>query len=156
MEPQKHARWLGLVVTLGICAGCATAYTPPPLSVAHPAHPEAPTAPALPRSTTLASRRGDMPAAQPAMSHHGGHDTQASSHRDKSSVVGEGKVVAIVPESRQMIIDHQEIPGFMGAMTMGYKVEPPSLLEGLAAKDRIRFTIDTATQAIVKVEKITK
>jgi Cu/Ag efflux protein CusF len=156
MEPQKHARWLALIVTLGICAGCATAYTPPPLSVAHPAHPEAPTAPALPRSTTLASRRGDMPAAQPAMSHHGGPDTQASSHRDKSLVVGEGKVVAIVPESRQMIIDHQEIPGFMGAMTMGYKVEPPSLLEGLAAEDRIRFTIDTAAQAIVKVEKLTK
>ena len=156
MEPQKHARWLGLIVTLGICAGCATAYTPPPLSVAHPAHPEAPTAPASPRSTTLASRRGDMPAAQPAMSLHGGHDSRASLHRDKSSVVGEGKVVAVVPESRQIVIDHQEIPGFMGAMTMGYKVEPPSLLEGLAAEDRIRFTIDTAMQAIVKVEKLPK
>ena len=34
MEPQKYARWLGLIVSLGICAGCAAAYTPPPLSVA--------------------------------------------------------------------------------------------------------------------------
>ena len=156
MEPQKYARWLGLIVSVGICAGCAAAYTPPPLSVAHPAHPEAPAAPASPRSTTLASRSGDMPAAQPATAQHGGHATQASSHQAKPSVVGEGKIVAVVPGSRQIVIDHTEIPGFMGAMTMGYKVDSPALLEGLAAEDRIRFTIDTAKQAIVKLEKLSK
>jgi Cu/Ag efflux protein CusF len=76
--------------------------------------------------------------------------------RTKPTVVGEGKVVAVVPGSRQIVIDHTEIPGFMGAMTMGYKVDSPSLLEGLAAEDRIRFTIDTAKQAIIKVEKLPK
>jgi hypothetical protein len=39
---------------------------------------------------------------------------------------------------------------------MGYKIDPPSLLEGLAAEDRIRFTIDTAKQAIVAIEKLPK
>ena len=39
---------------------------------------------------------------------------------------------------------------------MGYKVDSPALLEGLAAEDRIRFTIDTAKQAIVKVERLPK
>ena len=109
MKPQKYARWLGLIVSLGIGAGCAAAYTPPPLSVAHPAHPEAPAAPASPRSTTLASRPGDMPAAPPATAHHGGHGMEASSRQAKSSAVGEGKVVAVVPGSRQIVIDHAEI-----------------------------------------------
>jgi Cu/Ag efflux protein CusF len=43
----------------------------------------------------------------------------------------------------------------MGAMTMGYKVNPPSLLHnGFQAGDTIRFTIDKQQQAIVKIEKL--
>ena len=66
MEPQRHARWLGLIVSLSMFAGCATAYTPPPLSAAHPANPEAPAAPERPRSTTLAYRHAEIPAPTPA------------------------------------------------------------------------------------------
>ena len=158
MEPQRHACWLSLIVSLSLFAGCATAYTPPPLSAAHPANPEAPAAPERPRSTTLAYRHAEIPAPTPAMdmAQHGGHDAHASAHQGRPSVVGEGKVIAVVPGSRQIVIDHKEIPGFMGAMTMGYKIDPPSLLEGLAAEDRIRFTIDTAKQAIVAIEKLPK
>jgi Cu/Ag efflux protein CusF len=39
-------------------------------------------------------------------------------------------------------------------MTMGYRVEPPSLLEGLKFGDKVRFTIDVPKKAIVKIEKI--
>jgi Cu/Ag efflux protein CusF len=42
----------------------------------------------------------------------------------------------------------------MDAMTMGYRIEPPSLLEGVKAGDRIRFTINTTQKAIVKLEKL--
>ncbi len=42
----------------------------------------------------------------------------------------------------------------MDAMTMGYKVSPVSLLDGLNAGDHIRFTIDTQKKAIVKIEKL--
>jgi len=51
-------------------------------------------------------------------------------------------------------VDHKEIKGFMDAMTMGYRIEPPSLLAGMKAGDSIRFTIDTQQKAIVKIEKL--
>ncbi len=63
-------------------------------------------------------------------------------------------MVAVVPSNHQVVVDHEEIQGFMDAMTMGYRVDPPSLLEGLKAGDTIRFTIDTQNKAIVKIERL--
>jgi Cu/Ag efflux protein CusF len=73
-----------------------------------------------------------------------------------TSVTGEGTVIAVVPTNQQLVVEHGEIKGFMGAMTMGYKVAPPSLLDKLKAGDMVRFTIDTQHQAIVKIEKLNK
>ena len=70
------------------------------------------------------------------------------------SVTGEGKVIAVVPANEQVVVDHGEIKGFMDAMIMGYKVSPLSLLDGLKAGDRIRFTIDTDKKAIVKIVEL--
>jgi mono/diheme cytochrome c family protein len=72
------------------------------------------------------------------------------------SVTGEGTVIAVVPASQQLVVEHGEIKGFMDAMIMGYKVNPPSLLDKLKAGDHVRFTIDTQAQAIVKVEPLKK
>lgn len=72
------------------------------------------------------------------------------------SVTGEGKVIALVPASAQLVVEHGEIKGFMDAMTMGYKVNPSSLLDGLNAGDMVRFTIDTQNQAIVQIERLKK
>ena len=72
------------------------------------------------------------------------------------SVTGEGTVIAVVPANQQLVVEHGEIKGFMEAMTMGYKVDPPSLLDKLKAGDTVRFTIDTQHQAIVKIEKLKK
>ena len=70
------------------------------------------------------------------------------------SVTGEGKVVAVVPESQEIIVEHGEIKGFMDAMTMGFKANPTSLLKTVKAGDKIRFTIDTDKRAITKIEKL--
>jgi mono/diheme cytochrome c family protein len=70
------------------------------------------------------------------------------------SVTGEGNIIAVVPTSEELVMKHGEIKGFMGAMTMGYKVDPPSLLDKLKAGDTVRFTIDTQQKAIVKIEKL--
>jgi mono/diheme cytochrome c family protein len=70
------------------------------------------------------------------------------------SVIGEGKVIAVVPAMEQLVVEHGEIKGFMEAMTMGYKVHPPSLLDTLNTGDTVRFTIDTQQKAIVKLEKL--
>lgn len=69
-------------------------------------------------------------------------------------VGGEGKVVAVVFESEQIVVDHEEIKGFMDAMTMGYKVSSTALLKGLKPGDRVRFTIDTEKHAIIKIAKL--
>jgi Cu/Ag efflux protein CusF len=70
------------------------------------------------------------------------------------SVIGEGKVVAVVPESQEIIVDHGEIKGFMDAMTMGFKANPTSLLKTVKSGDKIRFTIDTDKRVITKIEKL--
>ena len=142
---------LFLLALLGFTA-CA-AYTPPPLTTAHPAHPEAASAPEPQPSTTLAYSPADMPTPQPAMAMAQHTATGASaSETGKQGVVGEGKVIAVVPGSQQIVVDHKAIKGFMDAMTMGYRVDPPSILDGVQAGDDIRFTIDTQKNAIVKIE----
>jgi len=146
---------LAFVFSLFVCTGCA-AYTPPPLTPQHPAHPEAVAAPELPPSTTLAYGPSDIPAPQPAISlaQHTGHGAPSVAQQGQQSVVGEGRVIALVPGSNQVVVDHKEIKGFMDAMTMGYRIEPQSLLEGVKTGDSIRFTIDTQQKAIVKIEKM--
>ena len=154
----RHAiAWwrLACVLSLLVSIGCA-AYAPPPLSTEHPAHPEAMAAPEPPRPVTLAYGPADLPSPQPAsaMAAHGmPHGAHTAAPERPASVVGEGTVIAVVPGSSQLVVDHQEIPGFMGAMTMGYKVHPPSLLDPLKAGDLVRFTIDTQQQAITQIEK---
>lgn len=52
-----------------------------------------------------------------------------------------------------VIIDHGEIPGYMAAMTMGFSVADPSLLDSLEEGDRVEFVIDEATGAISDIAK---
>jgi Cu/Ag efflux protein CusF len=88
------------------------------------------------------------------MAEHGMQGSHPSERESQQTVVGEGKVIAVVPSSGQLVVDHGEIKGFMEAMTMGYRIDPPSLLEGLKAGDTIRFAINTQNKAIVKIEKL--
>ena len=61
-------------------------------------------------------------------------------------------MIATVLSANQIVVEHGEIKGVMDAMTMGYRVEPSSLLEGLKAGDQVRFTIDVPNKTIVKIE----
>jgi Cu/Ag efflux protein CusF len=70
------------------------------------------------------------------------------------SVTGEGKIIALVPERQEIVVDHEEIKDFMDAMTMGYKVSSRSLFRGVKPGDKVRFTIDTEKRAITKIEKL--
>ena len=70
------------------------------------------------------------------------------------SVTGIGKVITLVPETQEIVVDHEEIKGFMDAMTMGYKVSAKSLLNTVKAGDKVRFTIDTDKRAIARLEKL--
>jgi protein SCO1 len=55
-----------------------------------------------------------------------------------------GKVVSIDKRANMANVDGEEIPGFMGAMTMPYVVKPASVLDKLAPGDAI--TADVVLQ----------
>jgi Cu/Ag efflux protein CusF len=68
-------------------------------------------------------------------------------------VTAQGNVVAVVPENGEVVLAHEDIEGFMEAMTMGYKVSSPSLLKSVKAGDTVEFTIDTDKRVITKIGK---
>jgi Cu/Ag efflux protein CusF len=154
---MKSNHYLLLLFVFPFLLGCA-AYKLEPLTANHPAHPEAMAAPKQPLSKTLAYTSADVPSAQgtaAAATQEGGHDAHhPGAPSPQQAAVGEGKIVATVPNANQLVVEHGEIKGFMDAMTMGYRVDPPSLLEGLKPGDKVRFTIDVPKKAIVKIEKM--
>jgi Cu/Ag efflux protein CusF len=150
---KSKSLFFGIVFVM--LSGCA-AYELKPLDMNHPANVQAMAAPARPLSKTLAYSRADMPAVSAVTVQPGAHEGHhpAAESKDQKTVVGEGKVIATVPSANQVVVEHGEIKGFMDAMTMGYRVEPSSLLEGLKSGDQVRFTIDVPNKTIVKIEKI--
>ena len=154
MRARASAAWL--MVTMSVASGCAS-YILPALPLGHPARADGPTGQDPAPSRTLAYTQADIPSVEPvssiAATTHGGH-TASSAERHPRTVVGEGEVVSTVPNASQIVVDHGVIDGFMEAMTMGYRVDPPSLLGGLQAGDKVRFTIDVQRRAIVRIEKL--
>ena len=71
-----------------------------------------------------------------------------------STVQGVGVVIAAVPRVGRLIVNHEEIKGFMAAMEMSYPVTPPSLLSDLNPGDKIGFTIDPKKSVITAIEVI--
>jgi Cu/Ag efflux protein CusF len=146
-----------LVVGSLMLTGCA-GYQLEPLASSHPAYPEATAAPEPPPSQTLAYGRSDIPSVQPGSpavaTQHGEPQARRPEQGASQTVVGEGEIVAAAPNASQIVVDHGEIKGFMEAMTMGYRVDPASLLAGLKQGDKVRFTIDVQRRAIVGIEKL--
>ncbi|MEO7192981.1 MAG: SCO family protein [Vicinamibacterales bacterium] len=66
-----------------------------------------------------------------------------------------GQVVALQQDRHEITVRHEDIVGFMPAMTMSYPVSPPSLMSGLAAGDLISATLEVqdAQGRLVEVTK---
>ena len=41
-----------------------------------------------------------------------------------NAIISVGKIVSVNPADHAAVIDHEAIPGFMGAMTMSYPIAP--------------------------------
>ena len=65
-----------------------------------------------------------------------------------------GKIVEVRADLGQVMIDHEDIPGLMPAMTMNFDVDP-EILAGLAPGDAVRFRL-TREAEIYKVVTISK
>jgi Cu/Ag efflux protein CusF len=57
---------------------------------------------------------------------------------------GRGVVRAVLPELNVVVLTHDDLVGYMGAMTMGFRVHDPKLYEGLDIGDTVRFTLTGA------------
>ncbi len=53
----------------------------------------------------------------------------------------QGQVLAVRPETNEILVKHDDIKGFMPAMTMPYKVKDPALLKERAPGDLITATL---------------
>jgi Cu/Ag efflux protein CusF len=52
-----------------------------------------------------------------------------------------GVVRAVVPEINVIVLSHEDIPGFMPPMTMGFRAQDPRLYDGVAVGDVLAFTL---------------
>jgi Cu/Ag efflux protein CusF len=52
-----------------------------------------------------------------------------------------GVVRAVLPELNVVVLTHEDLVGYMGSMTMGFRVHDPKLYEGLDIGDAVRFTL---------------
>jgi Cu/Ag efflux protein CusF len=69
----------------------------------------------------------------------------------------EGVVRAVLPDIDVIVITHEEIPGYMPSMTMGFRATSPKIYERLDVGDAVRFTLrgTPPNLAVVAVEKLT-
>jgi Cu/Ag efflux protein CusF len=54
---------------------------------------------------------------------------------------GHGLVRATLPDIGVIVISHGDIPGYMAGMTMGFRADPPKIVEGFQPGDAVRFTL---------------
>jgi len=68
----------------------------------------------------------------------------------------DGVVRAILPELGVLVLTHGEIPGFMPAMTIGFRVASPKIQEAVSVGDAVRFTLRGVPPnvAVTTIEKI--
>ena len=60
----------------------------------------------------------------------------------------EGTIVSVDPAKHLLTINHGDIHGLMGPMTMAFPVASPALLTGIAPGDRVRFTLERSPQGL--------
>jgi Cu/Ag efflux protein CusF len=69
---------------------------------------------------------------------------------------GDGVIRAVLPDINVLVITHDEIPGYMPAMTMGFRATSPKIYETVQIGDAVRFTLrgTPPNLALVAVEKV--
>jgi protein SCO1 len=67
----------------------------------------------------------------------------------------EGRVVSKVPETHTLVVDHENIPGFMAAMTMPYAVAAGVNFSGVEVGDRINARVVVHGDGQYELDKVT-
>ena len=66
-------------------------------------------------------------------------------------------VRAVLADIDVVVLTHEEIPGYMPSMTMGFRASSPKIYESVQIGDAVRFTLrgTPPNLALVAVEKVT-
>jgi protein SCO1 len=67
-----------------------------------------------------------------------------------------GKVVSVDPQNSQVTIAHEDIPGFMTAMTMSFKVKDRWVLDAAKPGDHINATLTVGDETFLEAVTITQ
>ncbi|WP_457651180.1 copper-binding protein [Rhodocaloribacter sp.] len=149
----KNRLWIAaMIVGLGL-AGC----TQKSKEASGPAATESPaeTATPLPPDAAPVDHNGETALDHEAMEEG---DGTAREEAEVQTFEGTGVVKNITPSKSHIIIEHKTIPGFMNAMTMPFRIEDQTVLEGIARGDSIDFVLtvagnDVYVSAIEKVDE---
>ena len=68
----------------------------------------------------------------------------------------EGVIRAVLPEIGLVVITHEEIAGYMPAMTMGFRASSPKIYDAVEVGDIVRFTLGGVPPnlALTSIEKL--
>jgi protein SCO1/2 len=67
---------------------------------------------------------------------------------EKQVFSARGVVKSVLADGKGVRIAHEDIPGFMQAMTMDFEVRNPALLTGIQPEDAIDFTIEKTLESL--------
>ena len=95
----------------------------------------------------ISDERGDRVVWPPCASSALAQESEA-----RGVIHGVGVVTAVDRAKGWLTLDHEAINGFMAAMEMTYRVDPPRLAAGLRVGDRVAFDIDAARYAVVAIK----
>ncbi len=68
--------------------------------------------------------------------------------REPQHFTARGTVKSLTADRKNVLISHEDIPGFMQAMTMEFAVKDPALLAGINAGDDITFTVEQTADSL--------
>ena len=63
-----------------------------------------------------------------------------------------GVVRAVIPDLGIVVLTHEDIPGFMPGMTMGFRVVDANIPETLSVGDAVRFSVRGSPPLVVLTE----
>ena len=67
-----------------------------------------------------------------------------------------GKVISLDVAKKSVVLDHEEIPGYMNAMEMSFAVADAKVLDGLKAGDQVRgkLGVKSGNPIIMELHKL--
>jgi len=72
----------------------------------------------------------------------------------KKSFTFRGKVEAVDPKAAKLTVHNENVPGWMGEMTMSYKVDNPEVIKSLKSGDQIEATVYEGDEVLHKVKPV--